>query len=133
MLSRITTTAARQSAPVLARHASRSSSAVASFVGGRISASQPQPETATFPDSLASYSSSRRSLSTEAEETDHQLAAYAYEKSCYCDMDFTINEEDVMYNAVQRFSAFKVGSLVVTDDAGEFPCLFRFISAVLKC
>ena len=33
-------------------------------------------------------------------------------------MDFTINEDDTMYNAVQKFSAFKVGSLVVVDGDG---------------
>ena len=113
MLSRVATTAAKRTAPLVVRQTARSASAVA-LSGARIA---PAAAGVSAQHVLPIASPSRRSLST-AEDTDHHLAAYAYEKSCYNDMDFTINETDSMYNAVQKFSAFKVGSLVVVDGEG---------------
>ena len=113
MLSRVATTAAKRTAPLVVRQTARSASAVA-LSGARIA---PAAAAISAQHVLPIASPSRRSLST-AEDTDHHLAAYAYEKSCYNDMDFTINETDSMYNAVQKFSAFKVGSLVVVDGEG---------------
>ena len=114
MLSRVATTAAKRTAPLVARQTVRSASAVA-LSGARIA---PAAAAISAQHVLPITAPSRRSLSTAAEDTDHHLAAYAYEKSCYNDMDFTINEDDSMYNAVQKFSAFKVGSLVVVDGEG---------------
>ena len=113
MLSRVATTAAKRTAPLVVRQTARSASAVA-LSGARIA---PAAATISAQHVLPIASPSRRSLST-AEDTDHHLAAYAYEKSCYNDMGFTINETESMYNAVQKFSAFKVGSLVVVDGEG---------------
>ena len=115
MLSRVASTAAKRAAPLAVRQTARSASAVA-LSGARV-----VPAAATIPAQQQALNSAptRRSLSAAAaEDTDHHLAAYAYEKSCYTDMDFTINEDDTMYNAVQKFSAFKVGSLVVVDGEG---------------
>ena len=115
MLSRVASTAAKRAAPLAVRQTARSASAVA-LSGARV-----VPAAATIPaqQQLLNSAPTRRSLSAAAaEDTDHYLAAYAYEKSCYTDMDFTINEDDTMYNAVQKFSAFKVGSLVVVDGEG---------------
>ena len=116
MLSRVASTAAKRAAPLAVRQTVRSASAAA-LSGARV-----VPAAATIPaqQQVLNSAPTRRSLSAAAaaEDTDHHLAAYAYEKSCYTDMDFTINEDDTMYNAVQKFSAFKVGSLVVVDGEG---------------
>lgn len=115
MLSRVATAAAKRTVPLVVSQTARSASAVA-LSGARIA---PAAASISAQHVLPIASPSRRSLST-AEDTDHHLAAYAFEKSCYNDMDFTINEEDSMYNAVQKFSAFKVGSLVVVDGEGAY-------------
>jgi hypothetical protein len=44
----------------------------------------------------------------------------AWKKSCYYEMDFTISEEEKVFDAVKKFSAFDVGALVTTNEAGEF-------------
>jgi hypothetical protein len=46
-------------------------------------------------------------------------ATDAWSKSCYSDMDYTINENLPVYEAVQKFAAYNVGCLVTTDDEGE--------------
>lgn len=43
----------------------------------------------------------------------------AWEKSCYHELDFTIPEEGTVYEAVERFSAYDIGALVVTNTKGE--------------
>lgn len=43
-------------------------------------------------------------------------AKSAFEKSCYHKIDFKINEKEMVYNAVQRFSAYDIGCLAVTND-----------------
>ena len=43
--------------------------------------------------------------------------------SCYNTIDYTITEDSTVYDAVQRFAAFNVGCLVVTNDAGKFKYL----------
>lgn len=40
--------------------------------------------------------------------------------SGYSSIDYTISENATVYEAVQRFAAFNIGCLVVTNDAGEF-------------
>ncbi|KAL7434448.1 hypothetical protein ACHAXM_004079 [Skeletonema potamos] len=46
-------------------------------------------------------------------------ATDAWSKSCYSDMDYTINENLPVYEAVQKFAAYNVGCLVTTDDEGK--------------
>jgi predicted transcriptional regulator len=46
-------------------------------------------------------------------------ATDAWSKSCYSDIDYTINENLPVYEAVQKFAAYNVGCLVTTDDNGE--------------
>lgn len=47
----------------------------------------------------------------------------AWENSCYNKMEFAISEDATMFEAVQQFSAYRVGALVVTNAAGM--CLFE--------
>ena len=42
-------------------------------------------------------------------------ALKVFENSCYHKIDFKINEESNVKEAVMRFSAFNIGCLVVTD------------------
>jgi len=42
-------------------------------------------------------------------------AASVFEKSCYHKVDFKINEESPVREAINRFTAFKVGCLAVTN------------------
>ena len=44
----------------------------------------------------------------------------AWNKSCYHEMDFTISDEEMVFDAVKKFSAFDVGALVTTNEAGKF-------------
>ena len=46
-------------------------------------------------------------------------ATDAWSKSCYSEMDYTINENLPVYDAVQKFAAYNVGCLVTTNDEGE--------------
>ncbi|TFJ86722.1 hypothetical protein NSK_001810 [Nannochloropsis salina CCMP1776] len=46
-------------------------------------------------------------------------AQTAWEKSCYFKIDFKIPEEAMMYEAVQRFAAYNIGALAVTDQEGK--------------
>lgn len=50
---------------------------------------------------------------------DSPDATDAWKKSCYIEIDFTINEESTVYDAVQRFAAFDIGALVVVDSNGD--------------
>ena len=44
----------------------------------------------------------------------------AWKQSCYYDMDYTISDEEKVFDAVKKFSAFDVGALVTTNKAGKF-------------
>jgi CBS domain-containing protein len=46
-------------------------------------------------------------------------AASVFEKSCYHKVDFKINEESNVKEAVMRFSAFNIGCLAVTDKSDK--------------
>ena len=46
-------------------------------------------------------------------------ATDAWNKSCYSDIDYTINENLPVYEAVQKFAAYNVGCLVTVDGDGE--------------
>ena len=40
----------------------------------------------------------------------------ALQKSCYFKIDFGISEEATVYEAVQRFAAYNIGALAVTNE-----------------
>lgn len=63
-------------------------------------------------------SSSRRSMGTSLIEVDD--AGDTFKKSCYFEMDFTISEDAMVYEAVQRFAAFDVGAFVTLDANGMY-------------
>ena len=46
-------------------------------------------------------------------------ATDAWNKSCYSEMDYTINEDLPVYEAVQKFAAYNIGCLVTVDVAGK--------------
>ena len=43
-------------------------------------------------------------------------ALQLFEKSCYFNLDFKINEESLARESVARFTAFNVGCLAVTNN-----------------
>ena len=53
------------------------------------------------------------------EVSQHASASTAWEKSCYNKIDYTIEDDLSVYEAVQRFSAYNVGALVTTKGSGE--------------
>jgi len=59
-----------------------------------------------------------RSFASEAVEKS-LMASDAWKKSCYAEIDYTINENLTVYDAVQRFSAFDIGCLVTVDNDGN--------------
>lgn len=52
----------------------------------------------------------------------------AWNKSCYHEMDFTINENSTVFDAVEKFAAFDVGALVTVDDEGKL-----FVMHIMLC
>jgi hypothetical protein len=46
-------------------------------------------------------------------------ATDAWNKSCYSGIDYTINEDLPVYDAVQKFAAYNVGCLVTVDAEGK--------------
>lgn len=52
----------------------------------------------------------------------------AWNKSCYHEMDFTINENSTVFDAVEKFAAFDVGALVTVDDEGKL-----FVMHIMMC
>eukprot|EP00968_Pinguiococcus_pyrenoidosus_P015881 scaffold1484_cov241-Pinguiococcus_pyrenoidosus.AAC.36 len=46
-------------------------------------------------------------------------ASNAWEKSCYFKIDFKIDEDASVYEAVQRFAAYNIGCLVVVSKEGK--------------
>jgi uncharacterized cupredoxin-like copper-binding protein len=59
--------------------------------------------------------SASRAFSTVIEAA---TATDALKYSGYSTIDFTINEDATVYEAVQKFAAFNIGCLVTTDAAG---------------
>jgi len=57
-----------------------------------------------------------RSFSTTVRDAATIEDALKY--SGYSDIDFTIKEDAPVYDAVQKFAAYNIGCLVVTDEAG---------------
>eukprot|EP00904_Undaria_pinnatifida_P000859 jgi/Undpi1/10774/HiC_scaffold_29.g13222.m1 len=56
----------------------------------------------------------RFSDSTAAE--DVRTAQHAWEKSCYFNIDYKIDEGDNVFDAISRMSAYNVGCLIVTKN-----------------
>lgn len=50
---------------------------------------------------------------------DLATADDAWRKSCYGDMDFTVNDKSSVHDAVQKLAGFNIGCLVTVDDAGN--------------
>mmetsp|Transcript_22955 Transcript_22955/g.55337 ORF Transcript_22955/g.55337 Transcript_22955/m.55337 type:complete len:191 (-) Transcript_22955:94-666(-) len=46
-------------------------------------------------------------------------ATDAWNKSCYSDIDYTINEDLPVYEAVQKFAAYNIGCLVTVNGDGK--------------
>lgn len=57
----------------------------------------------------------RRSMTTLNELA---TADDAWRKSCFSGLDFSINDEASVYDAVQKLAGFNVGCLVTVDDEG---------------
>lgn len=67
----------------------------------------------------------QRSFTTVIEAA---TAGDALKYSGYSAIDFTINEDATVFDAVQKFAAFNIGCLVTTDAAGMliFLCVNEF-------
>ena len=69
---------------------------------------------------LARRATASRGLTTVAEAV--RTAEDALKYSGYSSIDFTIDEDMKVYDAVQKFAAFNIGCLVTTDKQGESKC-----------
>jgi hypothetical protein len=67
---------------------------------------------------LARRAVAPRAFTTVAEAV--HTAEDALKFSGYSSIDFTIAEDLMVYDAVQKFAAFNIGCLVTTDKAGEY-------------
>lgn len=77
-----------------------------------------------------SLTKTTRCMSTTIQ--DLATADDAWKKSCFSGMDFCINDNASVYDAVQKLAGFNIGCLVTVDDDGAF-CLntvSRFSRAV---
>lgn len=78
----------------------------------------------TLPVSCSSFSSAfhrcRRFL------PDVRTAQHAWEKSCYFNIDYKIDEGNSVYDAISRMSAYNVGCLIVTKNGVVSNRLFSF-------
>lgn len=50
---------------------------------------------------------------------DLATADDAWRKSCFSGLDFTVNDESSVYEAVQKLAGFNIGCLVTVDDEGN--------------
>lgn len=57
-----------------------------------------------------------RTMTTVAESPS---AADAWKRSCYVEIDFTIGEDQLVFEAVQRFVAYDIGCLITVDEEGK--------------
>ena len=60
-----------------------------------------------------------RSYSTISKVNASVSAMNVFENSCYHKIDFKVNEEASVKEAVTRFSAFNIGCLAVTDNSNK--------------
>ena len=61
-----------------------------------------------------------RAVSTPVQVEDVSTAADAAALSGYSAIDFVINEDSPVIDAVQKFAAYNIGCLVTTDKAGTW-------------
>lgn len=54
--------------------------------------------------------------SSPEEGNGERTAQHAWERSCYFNIDYKVDENETVYNAVRHMSAYNVGCLVVTTD-----------------
>ena len=54
---------------------------------------------------------------------DVRTAQHAWEKSCYFNIDYKIDEGDNVFDAISRMSAYNVGCLIVTKNGVVSACL----------
>ena len=62
---------------------------------------------------------SRRFISNTKNTLSPASAYSLFEKSCYFKIDFKIHEEKNILEAVNRFTAFNIGCLAVTDNSNK--------------
>lgn len=78
---------------------------------------------------LKSIANSRYLSSTVNSST---TAMNVYKKSCYFKIDFRINEDRPVSEAVTRFSAFNIGCLAVTDNENKVIGVFSERDLITK-
>ena len=108
--------AGRAASAVLRRSLARSAGAASS--AGSVASVPVAATSALPPSSVTSISSASRSFSTAIEES--LSARDAWQKSCYVQIDYSINEDLTVYDAIQRFAAYDIGCLVTVDSEGAF-------------
>lgn len=55
-------------------------------------------------------------MQKKKKKTDVRTAQHAWEKSCYFNIDYKIDEGSTVYDAISRMSAYNVGCLIVTKN-----------------
>ncbi|KAL7534144.1 hypothetical protein ACHAXR_005695 [Thalassiosira sp. AJA248-18] len=66
----------------------------------------------------AAFQFARRTMVTP-KLGEAQKASYAWNKSCYSGIDYTIGDESTVFEAVEKFAAYNVGCLVTTGADGK--------------
>lgn len=69
---------------------------------------------------LKSFTTQSSALLTRANST----ASAIFQNSCYSKVDYKINHNDCVQQAVVRFAAFDIGCVAVVDDSDNFVGLF---------
>ena len=80
-------------------------------------------------NALKSISNSRHLSSIVNSST---TAMNVYKKSCYFKIDFRINEDKPISEAITRFSAFNIGCLAVTDNENKVIGVFSERDLITK-
>ena len=60
-----------------------------------------------------------------------ETANCAWSKSCYSGIDYTIDQNSPVIDAVEKFAAYNVGALVTTDEEGK--SFFFFLAIINNC
>eukprot|EP00903_Cladosiphon_okamuranus_P007999 g7718.t1 len=68
------------------------------------------------PASLVHGKGARSLSEAAAPAEDVRTAQHAWEKSCYFNIDYKIDEGSTVYDAISRMSAYNVGCLIVTKN-----------------
>mmetsp|Transcript_24908 Transcript_24908/g.42661 ORF Transcript_24908/g.42661 Transcript_24908/m.42661 type:complete len:195 (-) Transcript_24908:321-905(-) len=85
-------------------------SCASTFIRSSVRARQPAA-------AAAAVQISRRTM--VAPKLGERDASYAWNKSCYSGMDYSIGEDSTVYEAVEKFAAYNVGCLVTKDADGK--------------